>query len=449
MRKQSLSRQRPHERGQTMIFVAISIVSLLALAALAIDIVTLYVARTEIQRAADAAALAGAKAIVDSGLTTLPTSDGNYTNAKNLAQSMATASINAIISPPINQVAGGPPALVSIPSFDFTTHPGSYQVTVSLRRANLPTFFSKIWARSAATVTATATAEAYNPANLTAITPIALKSVKPWLVANADPTFTALTFVDTTTWIVDSGVIGKTFDLVSGCSGSTTPCLPTPNPIRFPVGATTPQVEYVPAQVTPTNSSNVCPNSGPSCNSSCLGGSDYELSIECADVNAYSYLNCGGGSTNATWDNSVNPGGASGPSAAGAECLIHATGPGSGPELDTLDSTLWPGAPMKITGGTCSAAPGQLVTASSSIVTIPIIADTSLSTGSPVTVVGFLQAFINQVDPVPGSLGLPPAGSINITVLNIVGCSSANNSVNPVVGVSGTSPVPVRLITPP
>jgi uncharacterized membrane protein len=61
MQKQILSRQRSHERGQTMIFVAISIVSLLALAALAIDIVTLYVARTEIQRAADAAALAGAK----------------------------------------------------------------------------------------------------------------------------------------------------------------------------------------------------------------------------------------------------------------------------------------------------------------------------------------------------------------------------------------------------
>lgn len=41
------------------------------------------------------------------------------------------------------------------------------------------------------------------------------------------------------------------------------------------------------------------------------------------------------------------------------------------------------------------------------------------------------------------------AGDINITVLNIAGCSTANNGANPIVGGAGTSPVPVRLITPP
>ena len=51
--------------------VAVSLVTLLAMAALAIDVVTLYVARSEMQRAADAAALAGAKAFVDSGVTSL------------------------------------------------------------------------------------------------------------------------------------------------------------------------------------------------------------------------------------------------------------------------------------------------------------------------------------------------------------------------------------------
>ena len=50
--------QRPEERGQTIILVAIALVSLLAMAALAIDVTTLYVARGEMQRAADAAALA-------------------------------------------------------------------------------------------------------------------------------------------------------------------------------------------------------------------------------------------------------------------------------------------------------------------------------------------------------------------------------------------------------
>ncbi len=55
------------QRGQTIALVAVSMVSLLAVAALAIDLTTLYVAKGEIQRAADSAALAGAKAFVDSG----------------------------------------------------------------------------------------------------------------------------------------------------------------------------------------------------------------------------------------------------------------------------------------------------------------------------------------------------------------------------------------------
>jgi hypothetical protein len=449
MQKTILSRQRHNERGQTIILVAISIVSLLAMAALAIDVVTLYVARSDIQRAADAAAVAGAKALADSGITTLLTTDPKFPTVQAWAPNVANAQISAVLQN--NLVAGTAPNLVSSP-IDWSRQ-GNPHITVNLQRTNLPTFFSKIWGGSAASVTATATAEAYNPANLnpsTPITPIAPKSVKPWLVANADPTLTAPKFVDTGTWVVDSGVIGQSFDLVSDCTGSVVPCALSRNPPQFPAGSSTPQVQYVPATVIP-NSANVCPTSVGSCNSSCLGASPYELSVECADANAYSYLNCGGGSANNTWDNTVNPGGAAGASATGAQCLIHATGPSSGTQQDTLNPTLWPGAPMQITGGTCSVAPTQLVTTSSSIVTIPIIDNTTAlnSTGGPVTVVGFLQAFINQVDGVPGGLGQPPAGSINIYVLNIVGCSTPPNAANPVIGGSGTSPIPVRLITPP
>jgi hypothetical protein len=104
---------------------------------------------------------------------------------------------------------------------------------------------------------------------------------------------------------------------------------------------------------------------------------------------------------------------------------------------------------MQITGGTCSVSPAQLVANSSSVATIPVIdtAQPLRASGQPLTIVGFLQAFINQVDP-GGGRGAPPAGSVNITVLNIAGCSSTNNNANPVVGGSGTSPVPVRLIAP-
>jgi hypothetical protein len=446
MQKTFSSRQRPHERGQTILLVAISLVSLLAMAALAIDIVTLYVARSEIQRATDAAALAAAKAIADSGVTSLPAGDANLATAKSLAQTMATSAVTGLINAPaINFVAGAAPTLTTATPIPIDwARQGNPHVTISLRRDNLPTFFSKIWSRTAASVTATATSEVYNPSNLPTITPIAPQSVKPWLVANADPTATAPQFVNTTTWVVDSGVIGKSFDLVSDCVGSVVPCGLTHNPPKA-LTATT-QVEYVPAQVTP-NSANVCPISAGACNSSCSGASDYELSIECADVNAYSYVNCGGGSTNATWANTVNPGGAAGATATGAACLIHATGLGPGPQQDTLNPTLWPGGPMRIIGGTCSANPSGQVANSSSIATIPIIETTGVipAGGGSVTVVGFLQAFINQVD----AGANPPAGSINITVLNIAGCSSTNNGANPVVGGSGTSPVPVRLITPP
>ena len=52
---------RRRERGVTILLVAIAMMALLAMAALAIDIVTLYVSEGDAQRAADAAALGSAK----------------------------------------------------------------------------------------------------------------------------------------------------------------------------------------------------------------------------------------------------------------------------------------------------------------------------------------------------------------------------------------------------
>jgi Flp pilus assembly protein TadG len=451
MQQKVLSRRRHHERGQTILLVAISMVSLLAMAALAIDIVTLYVARSEIQRAADAAALSGAKAIADSGFTTLPAADVSYTNAQNLAQSMAVASINAMVTTTATNLVGGQlPVLASPPVFDFTTHLGSYQVTVSLKSASLPTFFSRIWARTSASVTATATAEAYNPANLPTMTPIALKNVKPWLVANADPTQSPpVPFINKNNGNIRPGlansVVTETFNLTADCQDPGCNLLTNHDPPTATYSLTSPQVDYVPALVA-DNTQNVCP--------ACAGSNDFEQSIACADVNTYAGPSCGT-STSVTWDSSVKPEGVNGHSADATECLINAqtTGPYgfSGNLQDTLDPNPWPSKPMKITARS-GPQNGNFVTTSSSIVTIPIV-DTSCTpgpcfpaSGQPVTVVGYMQAFINQVNPSPGP---PDPGSINITVLNIAGCSSTNNGAAPVVGVSGTSPVPVRLITPP
>ena len=60
---------RKNERGITIVLVAFSLLSLLGMAALAIDVSTLYMAHGEAQRAADAAALAGARMFAFSGYT--------------------------------------------------------------------------------------------------------------------------------------------------------------------------------------------------------------------------------------------------------------------------------------------------------------------------------------------------------------------------------------------
>src|SRR5215472_14436836 len=109
MPKRNLSSRR-NESGQTLMLVAVSMVSLLAIAALAVDLVSLYAARGEIQRAADATALAGAKAFVDSGVTTDPT-------LQPLAQTMAQAYATGAATQ--NLVSGGAPQFSSPPTFDF------------------------------------------------------------------------------------------------------------------------------------------------------------------------------------------------------------------------------------------------------------------------------------------------------------------------------------------
>jgi len=75
---------RRRERGVTILLVAVAMMALLAMAALAIDIVTLYVSEGEAQRVADAAALAGAKVFVSSGFTSWQLGDPALSTTQNL-----------------------------------------------------------------------------------------------------------------------------------------------------------------------------------------------------------------------------------------------------------------------------------------------------------------------------------------------------------------------------
>jgi|HubBroStandDraft_6_1064221.scaffolds.fasta_scaffold00232_6 hypothetical protein len=454
--------KRRREQGQTILLVAISIVSLLAMAALAIDVVTLYVASTEIQRAADAAALVGAKAMVDSGVTTLQPSDGDVVQGETLAQDMAISAVSAVVQAAVNKVAGGSPVLVGgVPTFSWAEGNGNPHITVTLQQANLPTFFAKVWGSKSAIASASATAEAYNPANQNPFTPIQTSCVKPWLIGNSDPNNGGTPFVARTTGLVETpatSILGKQFWLSSDCKGNGDDCTAL---IVDPPGNSNfngSNFDYfVPAAVVspPPSGADICPSSTAS---PCGVGNDPadKAAIECCHVTPYT---CGGNLSNppnrTTTLNPGFPGDATSDLALGTECLIHASAEQAGQGQDSLDWTTapFPNGPPQITAGS-GPKKNSFVSTSSSIVTIPILDTQPLVTlpntpPYPVVVVGFLQAFVNSVDDLEPGGTRGHHGDVNITVLNVIGCSQTPNGNAPAIGGNGASPIPVRLITPP
>jgi len=199
---------RHRERGVTMVFVALAMVAIISMAALSIDVITLYLAKQEAQRSADSAALAAAKVLSLSGITGDPNnSSDNWSlicgpddGTNGLATRMAKAVANQ------NAIAGGPVTATPTVTYgganssDCTALSGTGFglnpiVTVQLTRGSLPTFFSRIWGNTGNTVSATATAEVFNPSNsgisgnqpTGTLVPVQPRCVKPWVVPNQDP----------------------------------------------------------------------------------------------------------------------------------------------------------------------------------------------------------------------------------------------------------------------
>ena len=380
--------RRAGERGQTIILVAVAMVGLLGMVALSIDVVTLYVARSETQRAADAAALAGAKAFVDSGYTSDPSPARQI-----LAQDMATAVISSIVQQ--NRVAGVPPQLAP-GSPDFTklaTNPGDPQVSVTLQRTDLPTFFARIWGSRLATVSANAVAEAYNPSNAPPnYPPLTPKSVKPMMVVNVLPN----QFIDPVTFIPKPGLIGQPLTLA---------------PCGAPPCATN---TFRPALVDPA-SPKLCP--------ACSGVTDYENGVECSDSTTYACgstvppINVDIGLTDPLLGTRTNQ---------SLQCMTNH------PAEDTLDATdlLAGTGPARISAGSGPFS-GHLVTTSRSIASLPVI---DSPTANTVHVIGFLQVFVDASTPT----------NVTAHILNVVGCGNPGAGA-PVLG-GGYSPIPVRLI---
>lgn len=173
------------ERGQTIFIVAVALVVVLGMAALAVDVTFFYVAHSQAQTAADAAALAGAKAFVTSGFTSGqlgdPASGGAQALVCNGGSGLADAQARAAATQ--NKIAGAPVAIFNA-ACNFV--PGNPQISVTLSRTDLPIFFGRIWGGGGVQVSATAKAEAYNPSGESV--PIAVGSVKPWPLTNCDYT---------------------------------------------------------------------------------------------------------------------------------------------------------------------------------------------------------------------------------------------------------------------
>lgn len=177
------------QAGTTLAFVAVALVALLGTMVFALDLGMLYVGRNEAQRAADAAALAGATAFQTTLCTTTPAGcqAGGPQEPAAIRLALAAAVHNAVL---------GQPAVVDCPQytsgngscpgiiFSYPT-PQEPQITVTVRRSGIPTFFARIFGTTTASVAASARAEAYNPTGGTA--PTNQSCVRPFLVPNCDP----------------------------------------------------------------------------------------------------------------------------------------------------------------------------------------------------------------------------------------------------------------------
>ncbi len=464
---------RSRERGVTIALVAVAMVSIIGMAALSIDIGTLYQAKAEAQRAADAAALAAARVISISGITGDPNNTaGGWQNTCGTTGT-ATVAAAAVAQAQWNLVGGAQPSTVKVTygpgvgATDCSTLSGATSfsvnptVTVYVQQARIPTFFGRVFGliaggtSSNSGVSATATAEVFNPSNSGtfasggAMVPVQPRCVKPWIVPNRDPLHAAgctaagcLNFVSTTggptagsivtTGMliggVGAGVIGETFTLVPDCAVGGA-CVPTNTPPIANPGAPLPSLQYLPG-LAPATSAAV---------PSCATANPYQEAVAGCDQTTQYQCGVAGAAIPNQFDPTENPLGPTGDTATAVQCLIRAAAPGPGNGQDSL----FPNSlPYQILAGTATPLPGvasgSAISSSTSIVSLPIYDDTAGTPLPTVNIVGFLQVFINYVD---------AAGNPNVTVLNVAGCGNGVIAGTP--SLNGTSPVPVRLITPP
>jgi hypothetical protein len=472
-----------------MPLVALSLVAILSFAALSIDLGALYEAKAEAQRAADAAALAAAQIISTEGVTTDPTNgSGNWGQLCGGPGSYASLAATNIANQ--NLIGGSPPTTVNVyygtsagtgKNKDCTAAATGFGinpvVSVYVQQTSLPNFFSRVFSivnngpSSNSGVSATAYAEAFNPSDSKGgnVIPVQPRCVKPWIVPNLDPlhgpncTVACNKFVDLGTGSISlpgtypGGVIGERFWLMPDCSQGP----PLPPPPQCNLRSTPPQanfydtysppaqaadLEYLPGQT--SFAATAVPADG---TAACSAASSPGYAQSIAGCDQTTVYACGQSSQQAVVNLVENPGISD--TTNGVQCLTHQSGTDltqlNGQDALLPTGTLTGGAapyyPFEIQVGTSNpligagVANNSVISSSNSIVSLPIYdANNTITQAGPnsVTIVGFLQVFINVVD---------VNGNVYVTVMNVSGCGNGVGGAQP---LFGTSPVPVRLITP-
>lgn len=471
MTNEHASTERHEDRGVSILLIAVSMIFILGMAGLGIDLASLYVGRSQAQRAADAAALAAANYLADPLNGCMSGMGGGLP-----AGCVAVAKQKAEAVGNDNLIAGMSPNLQDSDITFLSTSASDPQVQVIAGISNMPTFFVKIFGINSAKVAAKAVAEAYTPDS--SGPGVGARCIKPWLIPNCDPgNIPSDTGLPANPYC--TGGVGGFVNAVSGSYASTlardswvTASYPTdgsgpkgePYTLKpgSPGGAAAPGQYY--AAYVPTT--NTAPSACPSCASSSPGGGGtgsaavYRENIECCNQNP---IVCGPNTITlaSTAGNMV------GPTQQGVDCLIHQSGSSwpSNCGQDKLTSGNYPSGVSNPCGSTNMPAmiqplhimagpnnvyntPGSKVpsASSNSVVSLPIWDGAPLQSGQNpnIIVVGFLQLFIQG----EGN----PQGTVYGTILGVSACGSGgsgtgstNGTGGPIIAPGGSS-VPVRLI---
>jgi Flp pilus assembly protein TadG len=440
------SRSSRDDRGVSIMIIAVSMIFVLGMAGLGIDLASLYVGRSQAQRAADAGALAAAQYLAQN----CTAGSGSVS-----PECQATAKDRAVAVTNANLIAGVTPNITTNDVTFLQTSASDPQVQVIAARDTahtnpMPTFFVKIFGINSADVSAKAVAEAFNPAG--GGPPVGATCLKPWLMPNCDWNHTWTSGYKNPACVDNSSgtpvQYSQYLDSTPSSQYSTTLLHPGSyssggvqgEPITVkssdPSQASGPS-QFYPVYLPPGSVASACPScaiapggSGPS------SGALYRQNVECCNT---TQISCGSQTIQPITGNMV------GPTGQGVDCLIHEQG-GSGQDIMTVNSGSG-SDPWTITAG--SANPYGLsgpISTSDSVVTVPLYDGTTLCPGGScpsqanVTVVGYLQLFLNG----------ETNGNVSATVMNVIPCPAAGGSPGsggtPVVASGGSSPVPIRLI---